>query len=150
MDKGWSIDSSDWESVTQVLPQSKTWNSVLLTSSEQSTVPDRSGVYAICAPPPNVFSLQGHAIFQTLATPIYIGRSESNIRSRFLNHCDHPSPQLQKAKQCYRKVQLTFWFIELPTNEVKDAEAWMIKCFGPPANIRAGTIRGYIKPPIEP
>ena len=31
MKKGWSIDREDWEALEQVLPESRDWNSVLLT-----------------------------------------------------------------------------------------------------------------------
>ena len=149
MDKGWSINPEDWEALDQVLRRSETWNSVLLTPNDQSIVPEGPGVYAICAPPPNTTGLDRSTMFHSLASPLYIGRSESNIKSRFLAHCRASNPQLRRAKNCYYRVQLSFWFIELPVSAVRDAEARLIKCFGPPVNKRAGTITGTFRPPIE-
>ena len=149
MNRGWSIDHRDWEALKQALPQPETWNSVLLTQIDQSMVPEGSGVYAICAKPPNATGPDQRTMFHSLASPLYIGSSESNIKSRFLAHCRTPSSQLLRAKSCFCRVPLIFWFIELPVGTVRNAEAWLIKCFGPPANKRAGTITGTFRPPIE-
>lgn len=149
MDKGWSINREDWEALEQALLRRETWSSVLLTQNDESLVPERPGVYAICARPPNAIGQNRKTLFHCLATPLYIGRSESSIKSRFLDHCKTSNPQLRRARRCYRRVQLSFWFIELPVSTVKDTEARLIKCFGPPVNKRAGTISGTIKPPIE-
>ena len=148
MDKGWSINPEDWEALDRVLRRSETWNFVLLTPNDQSMVPEGPGVYAICAPPPNTTGLNRSTMFHSLASPLYIGRSESSIKSRFLAHCRTPDSQLRRAKNCYHRVQLSFWFIELPISAVKDAEAWLIRCFGPPVNKRVGTITGTLRPPI--
>lgn len=149
MNNGWSIDIEDWRDLEQVIRNSETWGYVLLTPNDQAMVPEGPGVYAICAPPPNATDPNRSTVFHSLASPLYIGRSESSIKARFLVHCRTPSPQLRKAKSCYSRVTLSFWFIELPINIVRDAEAQMIKCFGPPANRRAGTITGTFKQPIE-
>lgn len=149
VDKGWSINPKAWDALEQALLKWKAWNSVLLTKNDQSLVPERPGVYAICAQPPYATGKNRKTLFHSLATPLYIGRSESSIRSRFRVHCQTPTQQLRRAKQCYDRVNLSFWFIELPVSTVKDTEARLIKCFGPPVNNRDGTITGTIKPPIE-
>lgn len=149
MNKGWSINPKDWETLDQVFPISGTWRSVLLTLSEEAMVPENPGVYAICAPPPNATGPNQSTMFHSLASPIYIGRSVSNIKARFRTHCRSPEPKLLKAKNCYGRVQLRFWFIVLPASSVKDAEARLITCFGPPVNKIAGTIAGTFRPPIQ-
>lgn len=149
MDKGWSIDPKDWGALDQVLPRSGTWRYVLLTPSDEPMVPETPGIYAICAPPPNATGPNKNTMFHSLATPIYIGRSASNIKSRFRTHCRTPEPQLLKAKICYGNVELRFWFIALSVDTVKEAEARLIKCFGPPVNKIAGTITGTFQPPIR-
>ena len=149
MDNGWSINPEDWKSLDQVIRNYKTWTSVLLTPNDQSVVPAGPGVYAICAPPPNAGGQGGGTMFHSLASPLYIGSSESSIKARFLTHCRTPSSQLRRAKNCYHRVPLSFWFIELPVSVVREAEAQLIRCFGPPVNRRAGTIPGTIKSPIE-
>lgn len=149
MDNGWSINPEDWRYLEQVILNYETWASVLLTPNDQSMVPEGPGVYAICAPPPNAVGQDGGTMFHSLASPLYIGRSESSIKARFLTHCRTPSPRLRMAKNCYRRVPLRFWFIELPVSAVRNAEAYLIRCFGPPVNRRAGTITGAVKRPID-
>ena len=149
MNRGWSIEKVDWEHLEQALRDARSWSSVILTTTDELMVPARPGVYAICAPPPNAVGPDQTTMFHNLASPLYVGRSESNIRSRFRAHCKADDPELRQAKRCYQTVLLTFWFVELPVSIVKDAEAWMIRCFGPPVNQRAGTITGTLKPPID-
>ena len=149
MNRGWSIERIDWEGLEQALSDSGSWSSVLLTTNDKLMVPTRPGVYAICAQPPSAVGPDQTTIFHNLASPLYVGRSESNIRSRFLAHCRADDPELRRAKRCYQKVSLRFWFVELPANAIKDAEAWLIRCFGPPVNKRAGTITGTLRPPID-
>ena len=149
LNRGWSIERIDWEGLEEALSASGSWNSVLLTTTDRLMVPARPGVYAICAQPPNAVGQERTTIFHSLASPLYVGRSESNIQSRFLAHCRAEDPELRRAKRCYNTVQLTFWFVELPVDAIRDAEAWLIRCFGPPANKRAGTITGTLRPPID-
>lgn len=149
IDKGWSIDRADWEALEQALPGTVAWHEVLLTRNDEAGVPARPGVYAICAQPANATEHYARPLFQSLMTPLYIGRSETNIRSRFIAHCNKPAPKLERAKQCYADVGLHFWFIEMPANAVKSAEASLIKCFGPPVNEKAGTITGTFRPPVN-
>lgn len=149
IDKGWSIDRDDWEALEQALPGAVVWREVLLTRNDETGVPARPGVYAICAQPPNTTEPQVHAMFQRLMTPLYIGRSETSIKRRFIEHCSRPAARLERAKQCYADVALHFWFVEMPANAVKTAEALLIKCFGPPVNERAGTITGTLRPPVD-
>ena len=47
MDKGWSINREDWEALKRALPTSNQWNSVLLTTNDETLVPAKPGVYAI-------------------------------------------------------------------------------------------------------
>ena len=149
IDKGWSINRSDWESLEQALPRSMAWGRVLLTRNDESVVPARPGVYAICAAPPGTMEHDVQSVFQNLAAPLYIGKAASSIRSRFNVHCDRPSPRLEVAKQCYASVLLHFWFVEMPSEGVETAEALLIKCFGPPVNEKSGTIIGVVKSPVD-
>lgn len=149
MNKGWSIDRNAWASLCEQLDGFDNWHSVSLTPNDRAMVPAKPGVYAICAPPPNAVGPNRSTMFHSLSSPLYIGRSESSIKSRFLAHCRSNDAQLIRAKRCYHRVHMKFWFIELPIEVIRSAEAWLINCFGPPVNKRAGTITGTIKPPIE-
>ena len=149
MDRGWSINPEDWVALEKALSWTENWHSVLLTPNDRDMVPESPGVYAICAPPPNAIGEDSSTMFHSLASPLYVGRAESNIKSRFLAHCKSENRLMQMAKNCYHRVRLHFWFIELPVSAVRDAEAQLINCFGPPVNRRAGTITGITKPPIN-
>ena len=149
MRKGWSIDPDEWSGLTQALQPTSTWNVVMLTPNEREMVPDAPGVYAICAPPPIGHDTSSRTMFSSLASPIYIGRSELSIRSRFLAHCKSDDPDLRVAKRCYNIGRLRFWFTELPTTPIRDVEWWLIRCFGPPVNRQDGTIPGRIGTPVD-
>ena len=148
MEKGWSIDQTDWKKLEQLIPPNRSWGSVLLTPNEDVMVPETAGVYAICGRPPIADFVNNKSVYSCLATPIYIGCSETNIKTRFLSHCNSPSAKLKLAKLCYGKVQLKFWFIQLNKETVRTAEAFLIQCFGPPVNQLSGTISGTIKSAI--
>ena len=148
MEKGWSINQAHWKALDQVIPRTKAWTSVLLSPFEDVMVPETPGVYAICVRPPIATVTNTKSLFGSLATPIYIGQSETNIKKRFISHCQSPAPTLKLAKNCYGKVQLMFWFIPMSKEKVKTVEAWLIKCFGPPVNQVSGTIPGTLKQPV--
>ena len=149
MNRGWSIDQGDWNGLGEALKGTESWRFVLLTPNDREMVPAKPGVYAICAPPPIAVGKGRSSIFHSLGTPIYVGKSESSIQSRFLAHCRASDPQLLRARRCYYRVQLRFWFVELHVSVIRQAEAWLIRCFGPPVNKRAETITGTIGPPIK-
>lgn len=149
MRKGWSIDPDDWRSLAQALEPASTWSVVMLTPNEREMVPERPGVYAICAPPPIDRPTTSRTMFSSLASPIYVGRSKSNIRSRFLAHCRSEDPDLRTAKRCYNSAYLRFWFTELLPSSVEGTEGWLIRCFGPPVNKQDGTIPGIIGSPVD-
>jgi len=149
MRRGWSINPSDWSGLSHALTATPTWNSVLLTPNDRHMVPESPGIYAICAPPPVARNSIDRTMFQSLATPIYIGRSESSIRDRFLEHCNTRDERMKRAKGCYSSVRLHFWFMELPEASVKEMERRFLDCFGPPVNQRRGTIAVRVGQPID-
>lgn len=150
MRKGWSIDTSDWSELEGALDAVSKWHSVLLTPNDRQMVPERPGVYVICVRPPVFVRADQATVFDRLSSPIYIGRSRSSIRSRFIAHCVRPEPVLRAAKHCYKSVQIRFWYVELLPEHVKEVEALLIRCFGPSANLVSGTIPGRMGAPVDP
>ena len=148
MRKGWSIDPADWNGLNHAVSAASTWYSVLLTPTDQHMVPERPGIYAICVSPP-VTPSTSDTMFHHLASPIYVGRSRSSIRARFISHCNTQDPVWLQAKRCYQNVPLSFWFMELPSARVRDLEAHLIDCFGPPINRRRETISATLAPPVD-
>ena len=150
MNRGWSLNQRDWETLGAAISVRRVWISVPLLANEQSMVPEQPGVYAICAHPPFATPSDLQSLFNASLTPLYIGRSEANMRDRFLKHCNSPHQRLSSAKRCYHEGDLIFWYTVLARDDVKNAEALLIQCFGPPVNDRPGefTIKGVIKPPV--
>ena len=111
-------------------------------------VPARPGVYAICAQPPNAVGPDQSTIFHNLASPLYVGRSESSNSNKVYGTLQRRStPNFSEPSAVTAYCMLTalrFWFVELPVSAIKDAEALLIRCFGPPVNKRAGTITRHV------
>lgn len=147
MNKGWSLNEVDWGRLKGVLDSRGSWTRVLLTKTDESLVPEQPGVYALCARPPIHVENKVESIFNSLIAPLYVGRSETSLRSRFRSHRQSTDQRMVSAKQCYSRI--SFWFIVLPSPAVLAVEAHMIQCFGPPVNSRAGTIPGTLMPPID-
>lgn len=155
--KGWSLNTQDWQTLEALFQEHNEWipwRNVTLNPNHQFLVPNKPGVYGICATPP--LAVGSHeskgtvqTMFQELAVPLYVGMSESNLQRRFSDHCQRPSDSLKKAKHCYSQVKLTFWFAELDRAHIRLAEGLLIKCFGPPVNQVQGTIKGSIGIPIS-
>lgn len=148
MRKGWSIDLGEWQRLAELIGQRTRWQSVTLTTNDQHMVPTMPGVYAICARPTVGITTSDTASFGQLACPIYIGKSESNIRSRFIRHCRSRDPDLYQAKRCYSPQRLRFWYIQLPSEEVGAIEGALIDCFGPVTNKRTEALKGKIGPAV--
>ncbi len=146
---GWSINCEEWRQLSDALSQVGPWRNVLLTPNDQDMVPTTPGIYAICAAPPFSLEYENESVVAHLATPLYIGKAESGIRTRFARHCRGENQRLSRLLQCYQDKQPEFWFVELPLTAIQDAEALLIKCFGPPTNGRSERIRGTIGAPIE-
>lgn len=148
MRRGWSIDPGEWRELAEIIGDQTRWKSVTLTTNDKHMVPERPGVYAICARPPVRVSTNDKNSFSEFACPVYFGRSETDIRSRFVAHCRSRDPDMYEAKRCFSRQRLRFWYVELPKDEVFDVEAALIKCFGPVTNKRDESIKGKLGPPV--
>jgi hypothetical protein len=140
VDHGWTLNLPDWARLKSVLGTGLAWEVVELSDLHQSMVPERSGVYVITASPPGYSaggSKKANRLMAHLLCPVYIGRSESNIRTRFNSHCKSPSDLVRAAKKCYAGT-LRFWFAQLNADEVVAVETHLISCFKPPANAKLG------------
>ncbi len=151
MRKGWSIDREDWEQLHKVVPDEQDWKTVSLVLNERDMVPAVPGVYAICASGPLASRTPPRTLFNTCLTPLYIGRTESSLQNRFASHCSRPSQRLEQAQRCFCDGSLTFWYVPVQRRSIRNVEAWLIKCYGPPVNMRAETFRleAKLKPPVR-
>ena len=136
---GWQLDPESWKRVRFLSDQS--WRHIPFDTLHARMVPERPGIYAVCSKVPAGRPPSG--IFRGLYNALYVGKSDL-LRQRFLQHCNNPKPEITHLRLCFPSSQ--FWFLELPRNEIADAEDALIDCLGPSANLRRG-IRGRIGKP---
>lgn len=150
LNHGWQYDTELWMQVPPDLRDSKEWRSVEFVENEAVLVPDgRSGLYLVCTSPVGRRrqpESHRHDLFSILFTPIYIGKTD-DLRRRFLQHCRRPSARLDAARRCFG-ASMQFWFHRLFAQRLGNAEAILIRCFGPTANDRPESITGMIGSPV--
>ena len=151
IDYGWQDDPAVWADIPKSLRDSTSWRFVGFTEIEASSVPDgESGIYLLCTAPVgrrHSSSAVRNDLFSSLFSPIYIGKT-LNLRRRFLEHCRRPSHRVGRARRCFG-ASMTFWFHRRSSEEIDRDETTLIRCFGPPANERPGTIKAIIREPIS-
>ena len=131
---GWPLDRSDWDILPRDLLFSKDWKSVIIGHHEAKLVPDRPGIYMLCASPPGMNPQGGP--FSLLYETIYVGESD-NLQRRLRQHLNTPSPKVRAARMCYA-LSLRFWYHLVEMDRIKLVESLLIQCLGPPANDKPG------------
>lgn len=124
---GWSLRPADWEAVAQVLGAGP-WYKVAFRQIQRRRIPEEPGVYMLGTRP-------AAAGLPPLYNAVYVGQA-TNLRSRFLQHLQRPSPDVDRAAMCF--PDLEFWFVKSDQMALNRLEAMLIECLGPPANRRAG------------
>ena len=131
MRHGWTLEKQEWDILPQVIDGTN-WSKARLDQLYRDYVPKRPGVYAICVKIPHF----NQGPFKWLYNVIYVGKADKgNLHDRFLYHCNNPKQELVMARQCFGD-NLEYWFTEVSPAQVAELEARLIKCFGPPANLR--------------
>ena len=128
----WTFEKLHWDNLRKVMKRTR-WSRTRLDPLYQDNVPERPGVYAICLKLRTMNFNQRP--FKDLYEVIYVGRSEDSVRERFLRHCRSPERRVRDAKECFGD-NLEYWYTEVNLDQVRELEARLIKCFGPPANLR--------------
>ena len=136
MRNGWTLEKQNWEDLLKVISDTH-WSHTKLDTLYQNKVPERPGVYAICLKLKTMDFNQRP--FRDLYEVIYVGRSETSVRSRFVKHSSSPVRGVRDAKECFGD-NLEYWYTEVNRDQVRELEARLIQCFGPPANLREETI----------
>ncbi len=135
LDKGWTLDYDRWHDLSQIVDD-VSWKCVPLDIAHKSVVPDTPGVYMICGKTPVLCSHPFNKFFNVL----YVGLSESSVRSRFRSHCSKPERDVVNAKKLYKLVgsKMSFYFAAMSNQRVNSCELHLIECFGPSANRQSG------------
>jgi len=143
---GWTLTRQHWESFSVAVASHATsaWRRVALEEVNRDSVPARPGIYAICAK-----VARSHQGFPPrLDNVVYVGKAAA-LKTRFMDHCRHPAPEMQRAKTCFR-FELDFWFIECHAEAIAELESLLIDCLGPSANLVGGAIKARIRPTPQP
>lgn len=136
MRKGWTLEKQNWNDLLTVLTGTN-WARTKLDILYKNRIPERPGVYVICL---NLGTMNfTQRPFKDIYEIIYVGRSESSVQSRFVSHCNKPLRGVREAKDCFGN-NLEFWYTEVDYNKIREIEARIIQCFGPPANLKEESI----------
>ena len=106
------------------------WHRSAFTPAELEKLPERPGIYILCAAPPEV-----PKPFQRLGlyNPVYIGRT-TNLKQRILaGHWKRPSVNIRELRAHF-KGELSLWYAEAAPQEIEGVEDAMLFCFWPSAN----------------
>lgn len=136
MRKGWTLEKQNWQELLTVVSGTH-WKRTKLNTLYQNSVPAKPGVYAICLKLDTMEFSQRP--FKDIFEIIYVGRSETSVRSRFVVHSNRPLRGVKDAKECFGD-NLEYWYTEVDREKVKELEARIIQCFGPPANQKEESI----------
>ena len=133
---GWSPEKRLWDELEEV-GEGLSWKRIDFNLRQSDSLPkDDRGVYLICAAPP------GNTISTINAyTILYAGQVKSDrrgLRSRFREHINNPSRNLQLFRGCYYH-DIHFWFAATDDeSQIAKLEILLIEAFNPPCNsIRA-------------
>lgn len=140
MRHGWTLEKQQWDRLLTVVSETS-WSRTKLDRLYRDSIPEDSGVYAICGTVPDVTQ----RLFKTLYNILYVGKSKS-LRRRFLEHCNNPQRGVTEVKQCLGE-NLDYWFTEVNPDQIDELEACLIDCFGPPANRIRGRIPARVGTP---
>ena len=140
MRHGWTLEKQEWDHLRKIVSATR-WSKTHLDQLSRDSVPEKSGVYAICAKLTDF----DQSLFKALYEIVYVGKSRS-LRRRFLEHCRSPRRGIKEVTQCFGD-NLEYWYTEVNPDRIDELEARLIECFGPPANRISGTIPAKIGTP---
>ncbi len=98
MQHGWTLDKQKWDRLLTVVSGTY-WSKTQLDQFYHHSIPETSGVYAICLKLDTRDFDQ--YLFKALYEIIYVGRSAVSLHSRFLKHCRNPDRGMREAKECF-------------------------------------------------
>ena len=143
MQHGWTLNKQKWDYLLPVVSGTH-WSKTQLNQLNRDSIPETSGVYAICVK----LDIRdfNQCLFRVLYEIIYVGKSAVSLHNRFLKHCRRPERGIKQAKECFGD-NFEYWYTEVNPDRVAELEARLIECFGPPANRIRGSIPGQIGQP---
>ena len=133
MKYGWTIQKYEWLHAFRFLENAE-WHKIAFKPEHKPIIPNRTGVYVICQQGSKISGAPGHSFWQSMYSPLYIGRA-TDLQRRY---SDHISCRTDAKKIVMDFANLDFWWAEFEIAEYKQVESIMIKVFGPPGNQQEG------------
>ncbi len=135
MEYGWRLSRGYWQELDEHI-RGLTWFFLPFDNVHVRSVPEKPGVYLICARPPII----AHDPHKRFFNVLYAGRSESSLRDRFKKHCENPDKGIAKVIACYgfHRDELHYYYATAKREDVVAIEDSLIDCYGPSANLRSG------------
>lgn len=136
------ISREYWERMAQSI-RGLQWKRTRLTQGGLKLVPNRPGVYIICAKPPRVpVSFQKLGLYN----PMYIGKTD-NLSERIGTHLNRPDENIEELREHF-SAELSLWYAVADARDIESIEDDMIFCFWPAANRKIKimgrvSIKGY-------
>jgi hypothetical protein len=126
----WSLDAAEWDVLRALLTREPLcWSHVDFRRAASNAVPERSGLYAICSTPVVPLGEEGAP---PLLNILYVGISDSSIRSRFRYHLDHSAKcPMIRARRVFSNRLLFYWCLTATPEVYENA---IYRCFGPAVN----------------
>jgi len=145
--RAWSLEERPWRTLRELISSADLqWKRTILAAGHAIDVPMRSGVYAIDFPAPVQLCDEDSAGIPKIRAPIYIGRSSTSLRARFIQHTGPIAQDLILAACRWRSPQglpRVFIWAEVGNGELLiELESCLIECFGPPCNKIGGARLG--------
>lgn len=115
---------------TCCLDLSLSWQSVELSNSQRSEVPQYAGVYSLVVRP----GIAGHPACSYL---MYLGKAK-DLRQRFIDYLTverHKRPKVLRLLEKYRGY-IQFFYSGVDEKELDDMEEQLINAFVPPCNAK--------------
>lgn len=131
--RGWSLDLVIWKDLAEV-EKNLIWTRKAFHESRQQEIPEKSGVYLICAHPPNVQLGDGPRRALADIRPysiLYAGRT-TNLHRRFREHLGETKSNEALRKCIIHYNKMDFWYAE--AQNLDRLEPLLLYAFNPPCN----------------
>lgn len=125
----WSLSREPWQALrAMTLDEPLTWSSVPFQRTTARAVPDKPGVYLVCARPIALPS----ASTPSLLNLLYVGQASASIRDRFNYHLSpQAKPKMKKVREVFVGHLIFCW---AETIRFMEIEPLIYDAFGPPVN----------------
>ncbi len=123
--EGWNLGLEAWKVLEEEVSR-HSGGKLKLAKAFTASVPEVSGIYVICLNP----RPQGSSFLSSLYNAVYVGQA-TNLRMRFKDHIDGKT---SVAPVLRAFINLEYWYLKCPDDELNILEKHIYDVIGPKAN----------------